>query len=349
MFPHIRKRLIIKIVCIVIPIFIFINAITKKASSPKHNIMPSLHYTSQQTTRDNNNSSSIKSQHEQTSKSQKCNIPLNNNLTSLAQRFPHIIIIGFGKAGTRALYQMIRMHPDVVGPSQELRFFSDNIKYKQGVHVYTKLMPATTETQRTIEKSPDYIIKAGVAARLKKAIKHCHRGDDIKFIVVLREPFKRAVSEYLHWKLYVKSFMGKTLGDFEKLAFKNSGEINNFLAQVNTSIYSYHLKNWLKIFDIKKICFVDGDALVKDPYSVVKKLEKCLKLRDFITSKHFYYNRKKGYYCPVNEKRIPKCLGSSKGRTHPHIDKNVEIKLRKFFEPYNKELFNITGINFGWM
>ncbi len=118
--------------------------------------------------------------------------------------------------------------------------------------------------------------------------------------------------------------------------------------QVNTSIYSYHIKNWLKIFDIKKTCFVDGDALVKGPYSVVKKLEKCLELRDFITSKHFYYNKMKGYYCPVDEKGIPKCLGSSKGRTHPNIDENVEVKLRKFFEPYNNELYNITGINFGW-
>ena len=232
MFRHIRKRLIIKIVCIVIPIFVFLNTIIKRASSPKHNIMPSLHYISQTIKRDNNNSSSIQSQHEQTSKSQKCDIPLNNTPASLVRRFPHIIIIGFGKAGTRALYQMIRMHPDVVGPSQELRFFSDDIKYKQGVHAYIKLMPATTKTQRTIEKSPDYIIKPGVAERLKKAIIHCHRGDDIKFIVVLREPFKRAVSEYLHWKLYLKSFMGKTLHDFEKLAVKNSGEINNFLAQV---------------------------------------------------------------------------------------------------------------------
>ena len=118
-----------------------------------------------------------------------------------------------------------------------------------------------------------------------------------------------------------------------------------FCFQVNTSIYSYHIKNWLRVFDMKKMCFVDGDALAKDPYSVVKKLEKCLKLRDFITSKHFYYDKKKGFYCPVDEKFIPKCLGSGKGRTHPDIDKNVEMKLRKFFEPYNKELFNLTGIH----
>ena len=213
---------IIKTVCFVIPIFIFLNVITRKFSS----------HILQKTKALKNNSSSIQSQHEQTSKSQKCDIPVNNNRAPSAQRFPHIIIIGFGKAGTRALYQMIRMHPDVVGPSQELRFFSDDIKYKQGVHAYIKLMPATTKTQRTIEKSPDYIIKPGVAERLKKAIIHCHRGDDIKFIVVLREPFKRAVSEYLHWKLYVKRHMRQTLDEFEKLVFKESGEINNFLVQV---------------------------------------------------------------------------------------------------------------------
>ena len=121
-----------------------------------------------------------------------------------------------------------------------------------------------------------------------------------------------------------------------------------FLFKVNASIYSYHVKNWLKTFEKKKICFVDGDTLVKNPYSVVKKLEKCLELREFITPKHFYFNKAKGFYCPVDAKGIPKCLGRNKGRTHPNIDEHVEMKLRIFFEPFNKELYNITGINFGW-
>ena len=160
-----------------------------------------------------------------------CDRPLGNSKISLVQRFPHIIIIGFGKSGTRALYQMLLMHPDVVGPSNELRFFSNDLKYKQGIHAYIKLMPATTETQKTIEKSPDYIIKPKTAGRLKKAVDHCHRGE-IKFIVVLREPFERAVSEYVEWKLYLKYHMGKTLRNFETLSIKKSGEVNNFHSQV---------------------------------------------------------------------------------------------------------------------
>ena len=113
---------------------------------------------------------------------------------------------------------------------------------------------------------------------------------------------------------------------------------------MNTSIYSYHIKNWLKVFNINQTCFVDGGALVKQPYSVVKKLETCLELRDFITPNHFYFDEKKGYYCPVNKEGNPVCLGQSKGRTHPNIDKDVEIKLKNFFQPYNKELYNITKI-----
>ncbi|XP_028413070.1 heparan sulfate glucosamine 3-O-sulfotransferase 3B1-like isoform X2 [Dendronephthya gigantea] len=208
-------------------------------------------------------------------------------------------------------------------------------------------MPPTTSTQITIEKSPDYIIKPVAAIRLKKAIERCGRSRDIKFIVVLRDPFTRTVSEYLHWKLYLQS-EGKNIRSFEKLAIKNSGHVDNLRAQVNTSAYSYHVQNWLKVFDLSQMCFVDGDRLAKNPYPVAKKLEKCLELEDFITQEHFYYNKAKRFYCPVDRKGNPKCLSSNKGRPHPKIDVDVEMKLRAFFKPYNKALYNVTGINFGW-
>ena len=152
---------------------------------------------------------------------------------SIARRFPHIIIIGFGKAGTRALYQMIRMHPDIVGPSNEMRFFSNNENYERGLPFYIGQLPSTKATQKTIVKSPDYIISPVAATRLKKALSHCHRSSkDIKFIVVLRDPFKRAVSEYLQWKIQLFKEWGKTLPPFEELCVKKSGQINNLNKQV---------------------------------------------------------------------------------------------------------------------
>ena len=228
----VRKKYVVGILLVIVPFLIFLNGMTRRTKIPNTVISnKSRSFAQQNSTKTVENISKIMRQPSPTSKGlhHTCDIPLDNS--KMAQRFPHIIIIGFGKSGTRALYQMIRMHPDVVGPSQELRFFSNDLKYKQGIHAYTKLMPATTETQKTIEKSPDYIIKPGTAERLKKAIDHCHRSD-IKFIVVLREPFRRAVSEYLEWKLYVQHHMGKTLRNFERLAIKKSGEVNKFHSQV---------------------------------------------------------------------------------------------------------------------
>lgn len=166
-----------------------------------------------------------------------CEIPAEKtslgSSASLARRFPHIIIIGFGKAGTRALYQMIRMHPDIVGSPSEIRFFSNNGNYELGLPFYFGQLPSTKASQKTIVKSPDYIISPVAAARLKKALSHCHRSSkDIKFIVVLRDPFTRAVSEYLQWNLHLFKTSRKPLPPFEKLCVKKSGEINNLYNQV---------------------------------------------------------------------------------------------------------------------
>ena len=225
-----KKRLVIKLILIFVPFLIIVNELTRKTIT--NNIISDLHFSP----KNKNTTESISHIHPQPEEPSKdfshvCDVPLNRT-KSLARRFPHIIIIGFGKAGTRALYTMIRMHPDIVGPSNELRFFSDDVKYRQGIRAYINLMPPTYETQKTIEKSPDYIIKPGAAERLKKALDHCHRSHEIKFIVVLRDPFKRAVSEYLHWKLYLKYIMKKELANFEKKAVKKSGEVNNVNAQV---------------------------------------------------------------------------------------------------------------------
>lgn len=233
---YFRKKRVVRIILISIVFLIFLIGTVKIASSSSNNTDLTTYLRNSSTENISRTQSGVSKIDSISDRfSQKCDIPIKNTKFSLAHRFPHIIIIGFGKAGTRALYQMIRLNPDVVGPANELRFFSNDVKYKLGVHAYTRWMPPTTATQRTIEKSPDYIIKPVAAIRLKKATERCGRSKDIKFIVVLRDPFTRAVSEYIHWKLYLQS-KGKTIRNFEKLAIKKSGQVNNLLAQVKLNV-----------------------------------------------------------------------------------------------------------------
>ncbi|GIY27243.1 heparan sulfate glucosamine 3-O-sulfotransferase 4 [Caerostris darwini] len=52
----------------------------------------------------------------------------------LKRRLPGAIIIGVKKGGTRALLEMLRLHPDVVAPGPEIHFFDRH--YEKGLQWY---------------------------------------------------------------------------------------------------------------------------------------------------------------------------------------------------------------------
>lgn len=43
-----------------------------------------------------------------------------------------------------------------------------------------------------------------------------------------------------------------------------------------------------------------------------------------------------------------RCLNSSKGRPHPQVDKQVIIKLRQFYAPFNRHFERMVGEIFNW-
>ncbi|GFU03331.1 heparan sulfate glucosamine 3-O-sulfotransferase 4 [Trichonephila clavipes] len=56
------------------------------------------------------------------------------NKRGLKRRLPGAIIIGVKKGGTRALLEMLRLHPDVVAPGPEIHFFDRH--YEKGLPWY---------------------------------------------------------------------------------------------------------------------------------------------------------------------------------------------------------------------
>lgn len=74
------------------------------------------------------------------------------------QQLPHAIIVGVRKGGTRALLEMLNLHPAVVKASQEIHFFDNDRNYARGIDWYRGKMPFSFPHQITIEKSPAYFI-----------------------------------------------------------------------------------------------------------------------------------------------------------------------------------------------
>uniref|UniRef100_A0A8C5E4K6 Sulfotransferase n=1 Tax=Gouania willdenowi TaxID=441366 RepID=A0A8C5E4K6_GOUWI len=72
------------------------------------------------------------------------------------QRLPGAIIIGVRKGGTRALLEMLNLHPDVEVAKAEVHYFNVEEHYRRGLDWYRSQMPLTSSGQLTLEKTPGY-------------------------------------------------------------------------------------------------------------------------------------------------------------------------------------------------
>ena len=264
------------------------------------------------------------------------------------QRFPHIFIIGFGKTGTRGLYNTLLMHSKVVGPYQEMRFFDEH--YHFGLTWYINQMPHPARgSQIVAEKSPCYILNQLVPARLIKAAKLFNVTlKELKFVVMLRHPIVRAISEYLEWQSLRAKHNGEVLASFDELALDKNGAANvKDFQPLNHSLYVYYIRQWLQIFSHDQFCFVNGEMFAEQPYRVISKLEKCLKLPPEISRDNFVWEEKRRLHC-LSHNGTVMCPSMSKGRPHPFVEQDIVDVLMKYFKPFNEELYTITGENYGW-
>jgi len=72
------------------------------------------------------------------------------------------LIIGVRKCGTRALLEMLYLHPRIQKAGGEVHFFDRDENYLKGLEWYRKKMPHSFRGQITIEKSPSYFVSPEV-------------------------------------------------------------------------------------------------------------------------------------------------------------------------------------------
>jgi hypothetical protein len=271
------------------------------------------------------------------------------------KRLANAIIIGVKKGGTRALLEMIKLHPQVCSCGPEIHYFDRY--YDKGVEWYRKRMPLCYENELIIEKTPSYFVTSGVAKDIFEYSKHLNT--TLRLLVIVRDPTRRAISDYTQTQGNEKKSLKRT---FDELAVKEDIDgkqyVNSQWGAIKIGAYANHLKRWLRYFKPEQIHLVSGETLIKQPYEELKRVEKFLKLPSFIKREHFVYNETKGFYCVdrqisepypnANETNSVRCLGSTKGRAHVFVSNKTEKLLREYYRPFNEELYEITGRNFGW-
>lgn len=124
-------------------------------------------------------------------------------------RLPNFLVAGFPKCGSTSLHYYFNEHPEIFMPSRkELHYFTYDVLMVQNAgkgdkevkkfHVsdvteYQKCYHDVGDELAIGDASPSYANYASAIPKIKATL-----GEDVKIIVVLRDPIKRAFSNYLH-------------------------------------------------------------------------------------------------------------------------------------------------------
>ena len=264
------------------------------------------------------------------------------------QRLPKALIIGFSKCGSAALRSFLSIHPEVVSPSAETRFFIDH--YSKGLEWYKAQMPASTSDQLTIEKTPGYIKSVEALLRIRKF------DPEIKLLVVVRNPVTRIKSQYAH-AMAVRREAGTQV-----ISFKDWINEKNLARRVHhVADYDSYIQQAFRIFPKHQFLIISAEDFQKDPFPVIKKAGSFLGLRRVVTEDVFVYNELKGFYClntthpwylsSLENKEVDRstgCLIETKGRKHPDIDTDLMKEIVEASRPYVHRLFYLLQRQFDW-
>ncbi|KAH6942946.1 hypothetical protein HPB50_012660 [Hyalomma asiaticum] len=201
-------------------------------------------------------------------------------------------------------------------------------------------MPESVRGQLTMEKTPSYLVRERVPARVRAM------SPSVKLVLVLRDPVTRAVSDYTQ-----AASKGRARRSFlHSVTDNRTGMVDRSKPLVRVGLYDEHVSRWLEHFPRSSFHFVSGERLVAQPETELASLQRFLGLRPpWVGARQLVFNSTKGFPCLLREPgATPHCLDPSKGRPHPKVDPVLERQLRDFYAPHNQRLYRIIGRDLEW-
>ena len=286
---------------------------------------------------------------------------------------PNFIISGFPKCGSTALHYYVDAHLEIFMPKQkELHYFTQSYisKLNKGpgdleakksqvkrLDSYFKMFEGVSGEKTIGETSPSYINYPNSFKKINKEL------DNPKVIILLRDPIKRAYSNYLHLLREHR----------EKESFSKSLELENFRKSQQYSdfwLYTFNSFYYDKIIEAKKVfsdvLILTQEELNLDTKKTLIKVYKFLEVDSKFTPKNSNnrYNKgglykkniitnfifKQGKIKTIFKKIVPispwmKAIKNSLISNYHYkaapIDEKTENKLVKLFK---KEVYNLTKI-----
>lgn len=216
-------------------------------------------------------------------------------------RAPDFIIGGAPKCGTTSLHFILNQHPDIAMPDNEILFHDaddpvvhpDFLRSEpEGVQWYNPEDTAAWDWYKsrftkpggatvTGEDSPTYLFSNVAAARISRSM------PDVKVMFMLRNPVKRAYSQYWH---LVKS--GRATETFERA-------ISTQPSIILGSTYAPHLRQYQRLIGPERVKVLIFEDFIARPQEVVDEVT------DFIGVDRFPLQAGKSWYNKTHYPRLP--------------------------------------------
>ncbi len=119
---------------------------------------------------------------------------------------PLLVVIGAQKSGTTALFQYLRLHPQLVAPTvKELNFFNTRHIGSSKSRKYSRCFPSIQSDFRKAEVVGSFDISPAYMLDAEQVINRIYKyAPDMKIVALLRDPICRAYSAWNMYRGYYK-------------------------------------------------------------------------------------------------------------------------------------------------
>ena len=269
---------------------------------------------------------------------------------------PKFIIIGGQKCGSTFLHDYLLAHPRIsmattlrrnsrgtLKVQREMHYFSDEDTYQKGHDWYKKHFQVrrSHSDERNPgqpytwgERTPNYLCKQEAPARIQAVM------PDTKFLVLLRNPIKRA---YSHYQMKVRreknsrdfdTAIGEVLDGYSQEHCQHllkgvspfPDEIGAEHDPIARGLYAFQLARWFRHFPRQQFLVLQSEAMFSNPSAALSEAYEFLGVDDMRLDR--FVNRK--------------------ARSYPPMSVETRQRLSRFYEPFNLALYELLGVDYGW-
>jgi len=244
--------------------------------------------------------------------------------TGRLRTLPDVVILGTQRGGTTSLFDWLALHPSVApSTTKEVHYFDRH--YANGERWYRSHFPLKVVRRMAVEATPYLLFSPLAPGRVAADLPPSTR-----FVVLLRDPVQRAISQYWHSRrihaedeplaVALAREDERLAGQAEiVLAGGESFAYRNFSYKARGH-YAEQLRRWFGVIERDRFLVMPSEELFDDPRGPARALE-WLGLTPFDVA-------------------FPHTNDAPRSSPEDH---EVTQELRRHFAPYNEDLFDLLG------